>query len=95
MLRVQVTFIPQASGAISVCYAVTSRSMADGSRYLTDNLYIPFRRILSGKLVRRAAAVAALAAAPDRPPSRRGWPVATRRCRSKRRTAAGPECGAA
>ncbi len=41
MLRVQVTFIPQASGAISVCYAVSSVG-ADGSRYLTDNLYIPF-----------------------------------------------------
>lgn len=41
MLRVQVTFIPQASGAISVCYAVSSVD-ADGSRYLTDNLYIPF-----------------------------------------------------
>jgi hypothetical protein len=40
-LRVQVTFIPQANGAISVCYAVSSIT-ADGSRYLTDNLYIPF-----------------------------------------------------
>ena len=40
-VRVQVTFIPQANGAISVCYAVTSVG-ADGSRYLTDNLYIPF-----------------------------------------------------
>lgn len=40
-LRVQVTFLPQASGAISVCYAATSFA-ADGSRYLTDNLYIPF-----------------------------------------------------
>ena len=40
-IRVQVTFIPQASGAISVCYAVSSQA-ADGSRYLTDNLYIPF-----------------------------------------------------
>ncbi len=40
-IRVQITFIPQASGAISVCYAVTSIT-ADGSRYLTDNLYIPF-----------------------------------------------------
>lgn len=40
-IRVQVTFIPQASGAISVCYAVTSIT-SDGSRYLTDNLYIPF-----------------------------------------------------
>lgn len=40
-VRVQVTFIPQANGAISVCYAVTSFG-ADESRYLTDNLYIPF-----------------------------------------------------
>lgn len=40
-VRVQVTFIPQASGAISVCYAISSVT-ADGSRYLTDNLYIPF-----------------------------------------------------
>jgi hypothetical protein len=40
-VRVQVTFIPQANGAISVCYAVTSIG-SDGSRYLTDNLYIPF-----------------------------------------------------
>lgn len=40
-VRVQVTFIPQASGAISVCYAVTSVT-ADGTLYLTDNLYIPF-----------------------------------------------------
>lgn len=40
-VRVQVTFIPQANGAISVCYAVNSVG-ADGSLYLTDNLYIPF-----------------------------------------------------
>lgn len=40
-LRVQVSFIPQGSGAISVCYAVSSITGDDG-RYLTDNLYIPF-----------------------------------------------------
>jgi len=40
-IRVQVTFIPQANGAISVCYGVSSVT-ADGSFYLTDNLYIPF-----------------------------------------------------
>lgn len=40
-IRVQVTFLPQANGAISVCYGITSLS-ADGSRYITDNLYIPF-----------------------------------------------------
>ncbi len=40
-IRIQVTFIPQANGAISVCYAVTSIT-TDDSRYLTDNLYIPF-----------------------------------------------------
>lgn len=40
-VRVQATFIPQANGAISVCYGVTSVTN-DGRRYLTDNLYIPF-----------------------------------------------------
>jgi hypothetical protein len=40
-VRVQVTFLPQANGAISVCYGVTSIT-SDGSRYITDNLYIPF-----------------------------------------------------
>ena len=40
-VRVQVTFLPQANGAISVCYGITSFT-ADGSRYITDNLYIPF-----------------------------------------------------
>jgi hypothetical protein len=40
-IRVQVTFLPQANGAISVCYGVSSNT-ADGGRYLTDNLYIPF-----------------------------------------------------
>jgi hypothetical protein len=39
--RIQVTFIPQPNGAISVCYAVTSVT-ADDARYLTDNFYIPF-----------------------------------------------------
>ncbi|MEO5959420.1 MAG: hypothetical protein ABIZ49_13175 [Opitutaceae bacterium] len=40
-VRVQVTFIPQANGAISVCFAASSLAI-DGSRYVTDNLYIPF-----------------------------------------------------
>lgn len=40
-VRLQVTFIPQPSGAISICFGVTSIT-EDGSRYLTDNLYIPF-----------------------------------------------------
>ena len=40
-VRVQVTFIPQPNGAISVCFGVASVT-ADGRRYLTDNLYIPF-----------------------------------------------------
>jgi hypothetical protein len=41
LLRVQVTFLPQNNGAIDVCYALTSTTI-DGSRYVTDNLYIPF-----------------------------------------------------
>ncbi len=40
-VRVQVTFMPQANGAITVCYTLTSRT-ADGLRYLSDNLYLPF-----------------------------------------------------
>jgi hypothetical protein len=39
--RLQVTFIPQANGAISVCYTLSSRTN-DGLRYVTDNLYLPF-----------------------------------------------------
>lgn len=41
LMRVQVTFIPQGNGSVSVCYAVTTVT-ADGARYLTDNLHIPF-----------------------------------------------------
>ena len=40
-VRVQITFIPQASGAVTICFAATSLT-ADGSRYVTDNLYVPF-----------------------------------------------------
>ena len=40
-VRVQVVFIPQTHGAISVCFAVTSVA-EEGVRYVTDNLYIPF-----------------------------------------------------
>jgi hypothetical protein len=39
--RIQVTFLPQPSGTLTMCYAVTSRT-TEGVRYLTDNLYIPF-----------------------------------------------------
>jgi hypothetical protein len=39
--RVQVTFIPQSSGAITVCYVISSLT-EDGSRFVTDNLYVPF-----------------------------------------------------
>lgn len=39
--RIQVTFVPQANGAISVCYTLSSRT-GDGLRYVTDNLYLPF-----------------------------------------------------
>jgi len=40
-VRLQVTFIPQASGATTVCFALTSVG-ADGSRFVTDNLFVPF-----------------------------------------------------
>ncbi len=40
-IRVQVTFIPQASGTLTLCFALTSIT-ADGRRFVTDNLYVPF-----------------------------------------------------
>jgi len=40
-LRIQVTFLPQAGGAIGVCYSLVSLT-PDGSRFVTDNFYIPF-----------------------------------------------------
>ncbi len=40
-IRLQATFIPQASGAITVCFALVSVG-EDDSRYVTDNLYVPF-----------------------------------------------------
>jgi hypothetical protein len=40
-MRLQVTFLPQGRGAITVCYSLMSVT-ADGRRYVTDNLHIPF-----------------------------------------------------
>ena len=39
--RVQVTFIPRASGAVNLCLAITSLTAA-GHRFVTDNLSVPF-----------------------------------------------------
>jgi hypothetical protein len=39
--RLQVMFLPQANGTITVCYVLSSRA-PDGRRFVTDNLYIPF-----------------------------------------------------
>ncbi len=40
-IRLHTLFVPQESGAITVCYSLVSRT-ASGRRYVTDNLYIPF-----------------------------------------------------
>lgn len=40
-IRIQITFLPQRNGGISVCYAVSSQTVT-GYRYVTDNLYLPF-----------------------------------------------------
>lgn len=40
-LRVQVMFVPQPNGAISVCYTLSSQTV-NGYRYITDNLHLPF-----------------------------------------------------
>jgi len=41
LLRVQITFLPQPSGAIAVCYSLSSQSVT-GYRIITDNLFLPF-----------------------------------------------------
>ncbi len=40
-LRIQVMFLPQPSGAISVCHVLSSQTV-NSYRYVTDNLYLPF-----------------------------------------------------
>ena len=40
-MRLQVTFLPQSNGALSMCMSLSSLT-ADGHRYVTDNLYLPY-----------------------------------------------------
>ena len=40
-IRLHTLFVPQESGAITVCFSLSTRT-AGGRRYVTDNLYIPF-----------------------------------------------------
>jgi hypothetical protein len=40
-VRLQITFLPQPNGTISVCYSLATQT-AGGYRYATDNLYLPF-----------------------------------------------------
>ncbi|MFT3783444.1 MAG: hypothetical protein QM790_15640 [Nibricoccus sp.] len=40
-IRLQVTFLPQPNGAITVCYSLATQTV-NGYRYVTDNLYLPF-----------------------------------------------------
>jgi hypothetical protein len=39
--RIQITFLPQPNGAITVCAALSSRTV-DGLLVVTDNIYVPF-----------------------------------------------------
>jgi hypothetical protein len=39
--RIQTLFIPQRSGAVSMCFTVLSQTV-EGSRYVTDNMFLPF-----------------------------------------------------
>jgi hypothetical protein len=41
MTRLQVSFLPQPMGNISICFHLASR-LADGTRLVTDNHYLPF-----------------------------------------------------
>lgn len=40
-VRLHTLFVPQESGAITVCFSLVTKT-ASGRRYVTDNLYIPF-----------------------------------------------------
>ncbi|MBA4136392.1 MAG: hypothetical protein C0518_03645 [Opitutus sp.] len=40
-LRLQVAFLPQDSGAITVCYSLSTETQS-GRRYVTDNFFLPF-----------------------------------------------------
>jgi len=40
-LRLQITFLPQPNGMLTVCYSLSSQTIS-GRRYVTDNLYLPF-----------------------------------------------------
>lgn len=40
-VRLQVAFLPQESGAITVCYSLSSETQS-GRRYVTDNFFLPF-----------------------------------------------------
>ena len=77
-VRIQVTFLPQANGAIVACYSICSQ-LADGRRIVTDNLHMPFagfypeswfvarypwRRSLPGLLARHRARLARAGAPP-------------------------------
>jgi hypothetical protein len=40
-LRLQVAFLPQDTGAITVCYSLATETQS-GRRYITDNFFLPF-----------------------------------------------------
>lgn len=40
-LRIQITFLPQPTGGVAVCYTLSSQTVT-GYRYVTDNLFLPF-----------------------------------------------------
>lgn len=40
-VRLQVAFLPQDNGAITVCYSLSTETQA-GRRYITDNFFLPF-----------------------------------------------------
>jgi hypothetical protein len=39
--RIQILFIPQRTGAVSMCFTILSMTV-EGSRYVTDNTFLPF-----------------------------------------------------
>lgn len=40
-VRLQITFLPQGNGVLAACYSLSTNTVT-GSRFVTDNLYLPF-----------------------------------------------------
>jgi hypothetical protein len=93
-LRIQITFLPQANGGISVCYTLSSQTVS-GYRYLTDNLYLPFGGFYPENWLVERNALASLLMPSSWRGTRTGLPVRMNCCALDRGAAGRPQHPAA